>query len=367
MDVLQCDFSVKNLKTKSRHDTGVSDKKGAGRATMYHELGLVHSYTLESHYLTGVVHKVTDTASGKKKRKKKRSEKTVDVGEQHDKSSVEAAVSKVGGGQCDPLTDCAAASVESDPAQVESESKQQQQQLTDSAKAPKQTVVASKDPLSPKHPAGSGSRKGAIFETDDWRYLGKSAAIALLDLLDSNPHSRLPTSSWKSLDGLRQRIRRKLELKDPYRKPVAGRPKKPKAKDPPRAAGAAVPVKSVELDLNECVGNGSAAAAPPPAQKLAQAQPLSPLPPAAKSLPNKDLKVRTGHTTRSLSPGGLVGMALSPSAAGAGIRAAANLKAGNNNTLTIGFGAEASCGGHSDSGDELEPSPANGYDSAGDI
>jgi len=29
MDVLQCDFSVKNLKTKSRHDN-LSNKKGAG-------------------------------------------------------------------------------------------------------------------------------------------------------------------------------------------------------------------------------------------------------------------------------------------------------------------------------------------------
>ena len=32
MDVLQCDFSVKNLKTKSRHDKAISDKKGAGEA-----------------------------------------------------------------------------------------------------------------------------------------------------------------------------------------------------------------------------------------------------------------------------------------------------------------------------------------------
>lgn len=126
LDVDGCDFSTRNIQSKSIHDasTGVHSKSGAGRAAMYSSFRLMHSYTLESHYhMDRTVHRTNKVAA---------------------------------------------------------------------INSPGRNLKKKTMGYSPAH----------------WRCVGKASAVALLDLRDSNPFSRLPGSFFRNLRGMRKYLQK---------------------------------------------------------------------------------------------------------------------------------------------------------------
>eukprot|EP00736_Rhodelphis_marinus_P007140 Rmarinus@m.3740 len=67
-------------------------------------------------------------------------------------------------------------------------------------------------------PCGLGNRPGsprgrpdlAPYTIEDFEQVGKGCAVALLDLLDVNPHSRIPNSEYRSLEGVRAWVQSRL-------------------------------------------------------------------------------------------------------------------------------------------------------------
>jgi len=90
---------------------------------MWDQLGVIHSYTLESHYLTGVLHKVTDTAESATSRP---TSKGKGKGKSAKKTGSKVVASKR------------------------------------TSKKPKSSK--DEDPLSPKHPASAANKSVRVFD-----------------------------------------------------------------------------------------------------------------------------------------------------------------------------------------------------------
>jgi len=162
MDLSGCDFSQKNMLTKDKNDQTVS-KAGSGRVAIFKSINLTRCYTLECNYNIGKVLSSTAPATCaplKRKGKGKRISSR-DSNEDERKSTRQS------------------------PRQP----------------SPERTYSANISPNSVK------------YTPVVWKDVGKACAVAILDMVQQNPWSRIDKSMYKSLDGVHLCVRGDLRQK----------------------------------------------------------------------------------------------------------------------------------------------------------